>query len=109
VADAGKPRYNHKMQNLINSINTLFTSDVWWSYLLRLALLFFLTWLVYRLSWHLADRLLRVGKLSKRGRQLRQERYQTLRRLIASMITIVAGITAVIIALSQFTDSATLI
>lgn len=97
------------MQTFQEAITILFTSDRWWSYLLRLALLFLLTWLIYRLSWYLADRLLSVGKLSKQGRQLRPERYQTLRRLIASMITFLAVITAVLIALSQFVEASTLI
>lgn len=94
---------------MVEQFNVLFTSDTWWSYLLRLTIVFLLAWVVYRLSWHLADRLLRVGKLSKTGQQLRPERYQTLRRLIASMITLVAVLTAVIVALSQFVDAATLI
>lgn len=76
---------------------------------MRLVLLFMAAWLVSRLSWPLADRFLGMGRLSKRGQQLRPERYDTLRSLIASAITISVFIIAVILALSQFVDSATLI
>jgi small conductance mechanosensitive channel len=94
---------------MVEQLIHLFTADTWWSYLLRVALLFLLAWLVYRLSWHLADRILRVRRLSKRGQQLRPERYQTLRSLIASTITIFGFMVAAILALSQFVDAATLI
>jgi len=94
---------------MLEQLLAIWTAPTWWSYLLRLAVLFFLAWLVYRVSWSLADRLLRVGRLSKQGRQMRPERYHTLRSLIASAISIAAFITAVILALSQFVDAETLI
>jgi small conductance mechanosensitive channel len=94
---------------MVQQLVYMLTADTWWSYLLRLGLLFLLAWLVYRLSWHLADRMLRVGRLSRQGQQMRPERYQTLRSLIASTITFCAFTVAGIIALSQFVDTETLI
>ncbi len=94
---------------MVEQILAVWTTPAWWSYLLRAAVLFLLAWLVYRFSWPLADRLLRVGRLSKQGRQMRPERYQTLRSLFASAITVLAFITAVILTLSQFVDAETLI
>ncbi len=72
----------------------LWSTPTWWSHLLWTALLFLLAWLVYRLSSRLADRLLHVGRLSKQGREMRLERYQTLHNLIASMIAFLAFLTA---------------
>jgi small conductance mechanosensitive channel len=94
---------------MLEPLLAIWTTPTWWSYLLRAAVLFLCAWLVYRFSWPLADRLLRVGRLSKQGRQMRPERYQTLRSLFASAITIVAFLTAVILALSQFVNAETLI
>lgn len=88
---------------------TLWTTHTWWSHLLWTTLLFLLAWLVYRLSSRLADRLLHVGRLSKQGRQMRPERYQTLHNLIASMITFLAFLTAFVLTLSQFVRAETLI
>ncbi|MCL4262769.1 MAG: mechanosensitive ion channel family protein [Anaerolineae bacterium] len=94
---------------MLEQILALWTTPTWWSYLLRVVALFLLAWLVYRFSWSLADRLLRVGQLSKQGRQMRPERYQTLRSLFASAITILAFLAAVILTLSQFVRAETLI
>jgi small conductance mechanosensitive channel len=94
---------------MIEQIMSLLRADMWWSYLLRLMLLFLATWLVYRYSGQLADRLLRVGRLAKKGKKLRPERLATLRSLIASAIVTLALIVALILALSQFVPAETLL
>ncbi len=94
---------------MLTQLVYILSADVWWSYALRLGLLFLLAWLVSRLSGHLADRLLGVGQMSKEGRQMRPERYQTLRSLIASTITFAGFVIAMILALSQFIQAETLI
>lgn len=94
---------------MLEQFLTGWTLSTQWLYLLRAVLFFLLAWLVYRFSWTLADRVLHIGRLSKRGRQMRPERYQTLRSLFASAIAILAFLTATILALSQFVDAETLI
>lgn len=94
---------------MVEQVGFVFTAEAWWAYLLRITLLFLLAWLLYRLSWRLAERLLRARQLSRQGRLMRPERYQTLRSLIASTIAFLGFVVAGILALSQFVGAATLI
>ncbi len=88
---------------------TIWTADTWWSDLLHIVVYFLLAYLVHRLSGRIARRILRIGSLASKRRQMRQERQNTLTSLVASAVTFLSGVTAVFLSLSLFISSADLI
>ena len=88
---------------------TIWTADTWWSNLLHIAVYFLLAYLVHRLSGRIARRVLRIGSLANKRRQMRQERQNTLTSLVASAVTFLSGVTAVFLSLGLFISSADLI
>ena len=88
---------------------TIWTTNAWWSYLLKIGVYFLLAYLVHRLSNRFARRLLRIGSLANKRRQLRQERQKTLTSLVASAITFLSVVTAVLLSLSLFVAGETLV
>lgn len=87
----------------------IWSATVWWSFLLRIAIYFFLAYLVHRLSRRMAGRLLRLGSLANKRRGLRPDRQKTLTSLVASAITFLAVVTAVLLSLSLFVSGETLV
>lgn len=92
-----------------DTILPLLTAETWWSYLFRIGLTFFVAYVIHTLRWRIARRLVRLNSLTKRGRDLRTERLQTITSLFASIITFVVFTTAVLLCLSLFIDGATLV
>ena len=88
---------------------TFWTSGTLWSDVVHIAVYFLLAYLVYRLSGRLARRVLRIGNLAGKRRELRAERQKTLVSLVASAITFLSVVTAVLLSLSLFVDGETLI
>ncbi len=88
---------------------TIWTTEAWWSDLLHISVYFVLAYLVYRLSGRIARRVLRLGGLAGKRREMRQERQKTLLSLVASAVTFLAVVTAVLLSLSLFFDGETLI
>lgn len=88
---------------------TFWTSGSLWSDVLHIGIYFLLAYLVHRLSSRLARRVLRIGSLAGKRRELRQERQKTLLSLVASAITFLSVVTAVLLSLSLFVDGETLI
>lgn len=88
---------------------TIWTTTVWWSYLLRIGVYFLLAYLVHRLSRRIARRILRIGSLASKRRHMRQERQNTLSSLVASAVTFLSVVTAVFLSLSLFVSSADLL
>lgn len=93
----------------MEEVRLLFTSEIWWSYLLRIAVFFLAAWLFHRLSWRIAGRVLRLNRFRSERRKLRTERLETLRSLIASFISFLAYVVATLLSLGIFVDSATLV
>lgn len=89
-------------------LSDLLPSELW-RQLLLIALFFFLAWLLYRLSPRLARHILSVSRLANSQRPLRAERRRTLLGLISAAITFIALVAAIILSLSLFVDSTTLI
>lgn len=87
----------------------IWTAELWWSYLLRISIYFLLSYLVHRLSGRMARRLLRIGSLTNKQRELRPDRQRTLTSLVASTITFLSVITAVLLSLNLFVGGDTLI
>jgi len=88
---------------------TIWTAETWWSDLLHIGVYFLLAYLVHRLSRRIARRLLRVGGMAGKRRELRLERQKTLISLVASAVTFLAVVTAVLLSLSLFFNGETLI
>lgn len=93
----------------MNQLTELLTTDAWWSYLLRILLYFLVAWFIQRLSWRMAGRVLHLNRFRQEKYQLRPERFATMRSLIASLITFLAYVTAVLLSLGLFYDDETLI
>lgn len=91
-----------------DTIRLILSSPVWWSYLLRVFLFYFVAWLIHRLSQRMAH-ILYSRRLASNNRRLRQERMATLRGLIASAISFLAFTTATLFSLSLAIDTTTLI
>jgi small conductance mechanosensitive channel len=87
----------------------LLTTEIWWSYLLRIAIYFLLAWLVYRLSRRIAGRFVRLNRFTPRRYRLREERQTTLHSLIASIITFIAFLLAILFSLNLFIAGETLV
>ena len=90
-------------------IVTIWTAETWWSSLLHIAVYFLLAYLVHRLSGRLARRVLRIGGLASKRREMRPERQKTLASLVSSAITFLSVVTAVLVTLSLFVDGETLV
>lgn len=77
--------------------------------LVQILLLFVLAWLLHRLSNRIARRLVRLNRFTGKGRQMRRERQQTLRSLIASTISISGFIVATLLSTALFVRPDTLV
>jgi small conductance mechanosensitive channel len=77
--------------------------------LLLITSFFLLAWIVYRMSPRIARHVLSARRYASNQRSLRAERRQTLLGLIAATITFIAMVTAIILSLSLFVDTSTLI
>ena len=71
--------------------------------------LYFLTWIVFRLSRRIAKYILGASRLTSRQPNMRPERKDTLLGLIAGAISVTALVVATFFSLSLFVDTATLI
>lgn len=72
-----------------------------WDDVLFLAVLALGAWAVRRLSWPLARRLVRVGRLGPRAAGARPERRATLQGLVADLITTAALVGAVVVGIQR--------
>ena len=90
-------------------LRDILTAEIWWSYLLRIGLYLLAAWLISRFSWRMAGRLLRLNRFRAEKYRLRPERERTLRSLLASLITFVVLIAAVLLSLSLFVGNDTLV
>ena len=83
-----------------NTFATLLTTPIWWSYLLRVALFYFLAWVAHRVSNSRFGRMRLLWQHDKRDKKF--DRTQTTRHLVSSFITIIAFLTATVLSLAQF-------
>lgn len=80
-------------------MTTLLATPIWWSYLLRIALVALAAWIVHRLSERMARRILHMRRMTHRRAGLRNERLNTLQGLVASSITFATILLAILISL----------
>ncbi len=90
-------------------LKTVFTASDWWSYVARIGVFYILAWLVHRLAWRIAGRLVRLIRFTPRAQRPRPGRQATLQSLIASVIDFVAFAAATLASLGQFVPVETLV
>lgn len=90
---------------LIQSLGQYETLD----HLTRIALAFFIAWLVYRLSGRLSRRIVHVSRWAPHSRRFGAARQRTLQSLIASTISFVALLAAMLFSIGQFVPMGNLV
>lgn len=91
-------------------IQSFLARPTWDTYLVRIAINFFLAWSVHRLASRLvAARLMNLNRFSPRRYQVRPERLHTLQTLIASAVSFLAFTVAILFSLNLFIPGETLI
>ncbi|NQU29908.1 MAG: mechanosensitive ion channel family protein [Anaerolineae bacterium] len=81
----------------------------WFSNLIRIIIYFLLAWIVSLISTRIARRLIRIEQRAQRGHPMRQERQKTIQSLIASAISLIAFIAALLSSLGLFVGTDTLV
>jgi small conductance mechanosensitive channel len=94
---------------MISEIASNFANFPWMKDVIRIVLYFVLAWIVSLISNRIARRFLRFGKITPRGRKSRPERQKTIQSLIASVITLIAYITATMSSVGLFVEADTLV
>lgn len=95
---------------MIQTLETLFTTDIWWSNLLRILVVFGVAWLILRLANRFSAYLVRAArKKANNGRTVRSERVDTMQRLVFSFLTFIVYATAVLVALNTFLPAENLV
>lgn len=85
------------------SIDTILTTDIWWSYIVRIVLVFILAWLLQKVMTQVLGRATALTRwASNRRWPLRHERVKTIQGLIISALTILIFAVAFLYALSLF-------
>ena len=87
----------------------IFTTDAWWGHAVYIVLFFLAAWIIHRLSRVLARRLVRLSRLTPKGREIRPERRETLRSMLASVISFFAFAAATIASVGRFVTFDTLV
>lgn len=92
-----------------SSFQNALSQNTWWSYLLLVATLLAVTLIFHRLSWWIAGRIVRLNRISRRGRTLSPERLRTVQALLANSISFVALSVAAVVALARLAGVANVI
>jgi small-conductance mechanosensitive channel len=90
-------------------LTEVFTTDAWWGHIVYIAIFYLVAWIIHRLSRFLARRLVRLSRLTSKGREIRPERRETLRSMLASVISFVAFAAASIASVGRFVTFDTLV
>lgn len=94
---------------MVDRLATWFAMSTWGSSLLWIGFFFMLAWLVHRLAWRVAGRIIQISRFKPHNLQPRPERQRTLQSLIASTIRLVAFAVATLASLSLFVPINTLV
>ena len=94
---------------MIGQMTAWLTTYSWVAHLAWILVFYVLAWLVHRLAWRLAGRIVQLSGLASRVHRPGLERQTTLRSLIASTISFVAFAAATLASLSLFVSVNTLI
>jgi len=94
---------------MIGQMTVWLTTSSWVAHLAWIVVFYVLAWLVHRLAWRLAGRIVQLSGLASRVHRPGLERQTTLRSLIASTISFVAFAAATLASLGLFVSVNTLI
>jgi small-conductance mechanosensitive channel len=92
-----------------NQLAVPLTVSTWWSYGARIGGFYVLAWLVHRLAWRIAGRIVHLSRFAPHNRRPRPERQRTLQGLIASTISSAAFVAATLVSVGQFVRPDTLV
>ena len=84
------------------------TND-WCGLVVYVLALYLIAWVIHRLSRPIAGCLVRLSRITLRGRKLRPERRETLRAMIGSVISFLAFVAATVVAVGRFVQFDTLV
>jgi small-conductance mechanosensitive channel len=96
-------------QPVPNQLVELLATDAWWENALYIALFYLAAWIIHRLARRIAGGFVRLSRLTPKGRQLRPERHETVRSMIASAISVSAFAAATIASVGRFVRIDTLV
>jgi small-conductance mechanosensitive channel len=94
---------------MLDQLKTFFTASDWWSYGARIGSFYILAWLIHRLAWRMAGRIVRLICVTPRACRPRPERQATLQSLLANAIRFVAFVAATLMSVGQFVQVDTLV
>ncbi len=86
---------------ILESFQAAISQNTWWSYLLLITVLVVVAFIFHRLSWWIASRLVRLNRISRRGRNLSLERQRTVQALLANSISFAALVVVAVVALTR--------
>ena len=92
-----------------NWLSELFTTKAWWGNLVYIAIYYLVAWIVHLLARVIARRLVRLSRLTPKGRELRPERRETLRAMLANVISFFAFAAATVASVGRFVTLDTLV
>jgi small conductance mechanosensitive channel len=87
----------------------LWTTTDWRGLVVYILALYLVAWIVYRLSRPIAGCVVRLSRVTARGRECRSERRETLRAMIGSVISLLAFAAATVAAVGRFVKPDTLV
>lgn len=94
---------------MLDQIARLFSTPLWWSYVLRIVLFYALAWLIHRLAGPMAGRIVLLSHVAPETDRARPERSATLQSLIASALSFAAFAIATLVSVGQFVPLNTLV
>ncbi len=94
---------------MIEVIKQAYSSQLWWSYALRVFTYYLMAWIIHRFSYRIARFVYLDRRLTPEKRRSKPERLVTLRGLIASAITFLAFTVATFASLSLAVETDTLV
>ena len=97
------------MNTFLEQVNAILTHPIMADYVLPIAAAFLIAWIIHRLSYQIAVRLVSLGSYAWYDRRPSPERLETLYGLMASAITIIAIFIAFLTTIGRFVDDTTLV
>jgi small conductance mechanosensitive channel len=94
---------------MFEDLKGAFTSDAWWAHAAFLLAFYILAWIVHRVAPLLSRYIVRISRLTPKGRRPRPERRQTLREMITGAISLIAFGVATLATVGRFVDVDTLV
>ena len=98
-----------QVQSVIDQLVKLFTPNTWWSNATYIAVFYLVAWVIHRLARYIARGVVRLSRLRSKEHQIRPERRQTLRSMIASAVSFIAFTAATLASLGRFVRLDTLV